>query len=73
MPLPNRYRKPVDDLFAGRITSKELKEIIERIDGVQRSFMFRGVQPYKGEYRPALRREQIYLARYGEASRAAEN
>lgn len=74
MPLPKRYRKPVDDLFAGHITGKELKELIERIDSVQRSFEFyvKGVQPYKGEYRSSSCRAKVYLMRIGAASRALE-
>ena len=37
MPLPIKYREPVKDFFAGKITSKELRETIERIDDMQRS------------------------------------
>lgn len=38
MPLPQKYRKPVDDFFAGKITSREMREMIERIDDMQMSF-----------------------------------
>lgn len=52
MPLPQKYRKPVNDFFAGKITAKEMREMIERIDNVQMSFEFKilnGNCPHKGD------------------------
>lgn len=49
MPLPQKYRKPVDDLFAGRITGKELQEIIEWIDSAQMGFEFKKTNTEGGE------------------------
>lgn len=49
MPLPIKYREPVKDFFAGKITSKELRETIERIDDMQRSFEFRPCRDCKDD------------------------
>lgn len=52
MPLPERYRKPVDDFYAGKLSGRDLREIVERIDNIQMSLNF--VVSSECEYRPTL-------------------
>lgn len=41
MPLPDRYRKIIDDFYAGRLNGNDLRNAVLRIDSAQKSFEFK--------------------------------